>query len=100
MGLSSFVGSKGFKPRSKDLSSRIRQFVYESKFNLAIVKKEDRQLGKVLFLLDGSETSFEGLSIALSFCKRFGKELTVLHTFNEDLRKFSKHVKILLKNAQ
>jgi hypothetical protein len=48
------VGSKGFKPRNQDLSSRIRQFVYESKFNLAIIKHADKQLGKALFLLDGS----------------------------------------------
>lgn len=33
-----FVGSKGSKPRSKDLCSRIRKFVYESKLNLAIIK--------------------------------------------------------------
>lgn len=94
------MGSKGFKPRSQDLSSRIRQFVYESKFNLAIIKRPEKNLGKVLFLLDGSEISFEGLNVALAFCKRFSKELTVLHTFNEDLRKHSKYVKTLIKQAQ
>jgi hypothetical protein len=33
----SFVGTKGRKPRSKDFSSRVSQFVYESKISLAIV---------------------------------------------------------------
>jgi anti-anti-sigma regulatory factor len=32
-----FVGLKGNKPRAKDLSSRVAQFVYESKISLAIV---------------------------------------------------------------
>ena len=82
------------------MSSRIRQFVYESKFNLAIIKQPKKELKKVLFLLDGSETSFEGLYNVIAFCKRFFKELTVLHAFNEDLKKNSKHIKILLKKVQ
>jgi nucleotide-binding universal stress UspA family protein len=94
------VGSKGLKPRSCDLSSRIRQFVYESKFHLGIVKQAGRELGRVLFLLDGSETSLDGLSSALDFCKRFSKELMVLHTFNQDLRKHCRHIKLLLRGVQ
>lgn len=54
----------------------------------------------MLFLLDGSDTSFDGLSNAIAFCKRFNKELTVLHAFNEDLKKYSRHIKIVLKKAQ
>lgn len=51
-------------------------------------------------MLDGSDSSFDGLNNAIAFCKRFGKELTVLHTFNEDLKKYSKHIKIVLKKTQ
>ena len=32
-----FVGSKGPKPRSNELSSRIRRFVYDSKIPVAVV---------------------------------------------------------------
>ena len=94
------MGSKGLKPRNCDLSSRIRQFVYESKFHLAIVKQPCKDQGKVLFLLDGSDTSFDGLSNTLDFCKRFNKELTVLHTFNPDLKKYSKHIKLQMKSVE
>ena len=95
-----FVGSKGMKPRNCDLSSRIRQFVYESKFHLAIMKRPIGQTNKVLFLLDGSEISFEGLTNAIAFCKRFNKSLTVLHAYNSDLAGYAKHVKLLLRKAQ
>lgn len=74
--------------------------MYESKFHLAIVKKPLEEQGKVLFLLDGSETSVEGLYNAIAFCKRFNKELTILHAFNEDLRRHSKHIKLVLKRVQ
>lgn len=64
------------------------------------MKQPSKQLGKVLFLLDGSETNFEGLASAVEFCKLFGKQLTVLHTFNQDLRKHSKHVRMQLKGEE
>ena len=94
------MGSKGFKPRSNDLSSRIRKFVYESKLNLAIVKRDDRGTGKILFLLDGSTISLEGLQTAMAFSRLTGKQLTVLHAFNEDQRANCKFVKNQLKAVQ
>lgn len=51
-------------------------------------------------MLDGSEISFEGLTNAIAFSKRFNKGLTVLHAYNSDLAPYAKHIKLQLRKAQ
>jgi hypothetical protein len=57
-------------------------------------------MNTVGFCCDGSEVSYMGLKKAMVFCNKFEFILTVIHTYNEDTKAYSKQVKTELKSLQ
>ena len=45
------------------------------------------------FCYDGSQISSEGLKKAISFCRKFGYSLTIIHMYKEVTKNYSKQIK-------